>query len=42
MRNGIGIGKIIRKPKELRIIGWADSDNVKAVDRKEYQGTYAL
>ena len=34
----IGVGKKIRKPLELRVIGWSDSDYAKAIDRKSISG----
>ena len=34
----IGKGRIVRGPKELRIVGWTDSDYAKAEDRKSISG----
>ena len=38
LKTRIGVGKKIRRPLELRVIGWSDSDYAKAVDRKSVSG----
>ena len=38
LKTRIKKGKIIRKPRELRFIGWSDSDYAKAKDRKSITG----
>ena len=38
LKTRIKKGKIIRKPKELRYVGWSDSDYAKAKDRKSITG----
>ena len=38
LKTRIGKGRIIRKPLELRVVGWSDSDYAKAEDRKSIGG----
>ena len=38
LKTRIGKGKMLRRPKELRIIGWSDSDYAKAEDRASITG----
>ena len=38
IKTRIGVGKIIRKPEELRVVGWSDSDYAKREDRKSIGG----
>ena len=38
LKTRIGKGKIIRKPMELRVVGWSNSDYAKAEDRKNIGG----
>ena len=38
LKTRIGTGKIMKKPKELRVVGWSDSDYAKKEDRKSIGG----
>ena len=38
LKTRIGVGKIMRKPMELRVVGWSDSDYAKQEDRKSIGG----